>query len=149
MAVNSIQSEKIDVFLKSALERYVVDKEVFVFTDVYLQLNIHSGELNVLDDDDEILSNVVVEDWKGLEGRGSLAAIETFLREKLENMKKAGSLESLCLMKPYSFVWVDGEKETISELLLVDEQETFLIHDNLLSGLDEELDAFLKDLLEN
>jgi hypothetical protein len=51
-------------------------------------------------------------------------------------------------MKPYSFVLVDEDKETVAELLLVDEDETLLLNDELLKGLDEELDAFLKDLLE-
>ena len=57
-------------------------------------------------------------------------------------------MEKVALMKPYSFVWVDGDKETISELMVVDEEETMLISGELLKGLDEELNAFLKDLLE-
>ena len=50
-------------------------------------------------------------------------------------------------MKPFSFVLVDDDKETIAELLLLDD-DTLLINEELLKGLDEELDAFLKDLLE-
>ena len=42
---------------------------------------------------------------------------------------------------------VDEDKETISELLLVDD-DTLLVNDELLKGLDKELDDFLKDLLE-
>ena len=38
-------------------------------------------------------------------------------------------------------------KETIAELLLLDD-DTLLVNEELLKGLDEELDAFLKDLLE-
>lgn len=52
-------------------------------------------------------------------------------------------------MKPYSFVLVDEDRETVTELLLIDEEDTLLLNDELLKGLDEELDAFLKDLLEN
>ena len=33
-------------------------------------------------------------------------------------------------------------------ILLVDDEDTLLLNDELLKGLDEELDAFLKDLLE-
>ncbi len=51
-------------------------------------------------------------------------------------------------MKPYSFVLVDEDRETVAELLLVDDEDTLLLNDELLKGLDEELDAFLKDLLE-
>jgi hypothetical protein len=50
-------------------------------------------------------------------------------------------------MKPFSFVLVDDDKETIAELLLLDD-DTLLVNEELLKGLDEELDAFLKDLLE-
>ena len=42
---------------------------------------------------------------------------------------------------------VDDEKETVAELLLMDD-DTLLLDGELLKGLDEELDAFLKDLLE-
>ena len=50
-------------------------------------------------------------------------------------------------MMPFSFVLVDDDKETIAELLLLDD-DTLLVNEELLKGLDEELDAFLKDLLE-
>ena len=42
---------------------------------------------------------------------------------------------------------VDDEKETLAELLLMDD-DTLLVNDELLKGLDEELDEFLKKLLE-
>jgi hypothetical protein len=51
-------------------------------------------------------------------------------------------------MKPYSFVMVDAQKETLAELLMVDDEETMLLSGELLQGLDDELNAFLKDLLE-
>jgi hypothetical protein len=38
-------------------------------------------------------------------------------------------------------------KETIAELLLMDD-DTLLVNEELLKGLDEELDSFLKELLE-
>ena len=60
---------------------------------------------------------------------------------------KNGSFDKLTILKPYSFVLVDEDKETISELLLVDD-DTLLVNDELLKGLDKELDDFLKDLLE-
>lgn len=43
--------------------------------------------------------------------------------------------------------YVDEEKETVAELLLIDD-DTILVNDELLKGLDKELDDFLKDLLE-
>ena len=66
----------------------------------------------------------------------------------LNGFKEKKLLDSLSLLKPYSFVLVEDDKETVSELLLVDDEDTLLLSEDLLKGLDEELDAFLKDLLE-
>ena len=63
-------------------------------------------------------------------------------------LKDTGVLDKLAIMKPYSFVLVDEDRETVTELLLIDDEDTLLLNDELLKGLDEELDAFLKDLLE-
>ena len=62
-------------------------------------------------------------------------------------MKDAGDFDKVTILKPYSFVLVDEDKETVTELLLVDD-DTMLVNDELLKGLDEELDSFLKELLE-
>ena len=62
-------------------------------------------------------------------------------------MKNGGDFEKMTILKPYSFVLVDDEKETIAELLLMDD-DTLLVNEELLKGLDEELDSFLKELLE-
>ena len=62
-----------------------------------------------------------------------------------QNMKD--TLENLSLLKPYSFVLVDEDKETLCDLYLVDD-ETVIVDGELLKGLDEDLDDFLKKLLE-
>lgn len=142
-------NEMISAFVSKALERYVANDNAFIVTDVYLQPNLHSGELNILNDDDEILLSTTVEEWKDLNGNEGIAKVESSLRGILANMQKNGALDNVTLMKPYSFVLIDEKKETLAELLLVDDQETLLIHDGLLNGLDEELDMFLKELLES
>ena len=70
------------------------------------------------------------------------------LRKVLNQLREEGFLNTLKILNPYSFVLVDDEKETVADLMLVDEEETMFLNDELLKGLDEELDAFLKDLLE-
>ena len=63
-------------------------------------------------------------------------------------MKEKELLDNVVLMKPYSFTLVDEDKETVAELFLVDDDTLMLNDDELLKGLDEELDSFLKELLE-
>ena len=62
-------------------------------------------------------------------------------------MKNEVKFEKLTILKPFSFVLVDDDRETIAELLLMDD-DTLLVNEELLKGLDEELDSFLKELLE-
>lgn len=148
MNSNSLSFVSVAPLFEKALERYLADNgNNAVITDIYLQPNQDSGELVVLNDDDEVLASAVIEEWTGL-GEEFYPAVERMLREVLRKMQDAGSFDRLSLMKPYSFVLVDEDKETIADLLLVDDQETLLLHDGLLKGLDDELDAFLKDLLE-
>lgn len=134
--------------LKTALCQYASEGDETVVTDIHLQPNSESGELIIFDDDDQELSRTIINEWVEYESDDFYTVVEPILRAEVEALKESGKLEKLCLMKPYSFVLVDEDKETVAELLLVDEDDTLLLNDELLKGLDEELDAFLKDLLE-
>ena len=134
-------------FLQNALQRYQVESDVWSFTDFYLQPNSRTGELVLLNDDEEVLSCIVIEEWSSYEGVVFYEVVGRVLSDVLQSMQQDGFFEQLNLIKPYSFVLVDDDKENLIDLLLVDDQETLLLNDGLLSGLDEELDAFLKDLL--
>ena len=149
MSLNSLSLVSVKTVLEKALERFVVDGNNTVITDIYLQPKQDSGELVLLNDDDDVLASAVVEGWIDL-GDDFYPAVERVLRDVLKEMQDAASFDRLCLLKPYSFVLVDADKETIADLLLVDDQETLLLHDGmLLEGLDDELDAFLKELLDD
>lgn len=90
---------------------------------------------------------LTIDEWTAYEGDDFYEDAERIFRTVLCRMKENGSFDKLTILKPYSFVLVDEDKETISELLLVDD-DTLLVNDELLKGLDKELDDFLKDLLE-
>lgn len=116
-------------------------------TDIYLQPNTISGEFTIYDDDDRELASALIEEWLSREGQDIYRDCERVFRSILGKMKSNGEFDALSLIHPFSFVLVDEEKETVSELLLIDD-DTLLVNDELLKGLDKELDSFLKDLLE-
>ena len=74
--------------------------------------------------------------------------MEKSLRRILKDIDEVDPLENLAIWKPFSFVLVDDEGETVAELMLFDEDNTLLTQ-GLMQGLDEELDTFLKDLLSD
>ena len=145
--MGSIPETLLESFLRNALQRYKVESDVWAFTDFYLQPNSRTGELVMLNDDEEVLSCLVIEEWRNYEGVVFYEVVGRILSDVLQTMQQDGFFEQLNLIKPYSFVLVDDDKENLLELLLVDDQETLLLNGGLLSGLDEELNAFLKDLL--
>ena len=82
------------------------------------------------------------------EGDDFYENVERILSSLLCNMKNEGKFDKLTILKPFSFfILVDDDRETIAELLLMDD-DTLLVNEELLKGLDEELDSFLKELLE-
>lgn len=147
MNLSSSSSAAIKTSIEKVLGRYLGDGTQTTITDIYLQPKLETGELVLWNDDDEILGRVPVKEWKQVEG-DIYALVEPELRNILVAVQESGKLEHLSLLKPYSFVLVDEEKETITELLLVDDSETMFLSEELLQGLDDELNAFLKDLLE-
>lgn len=134
--------------LREAVDKYIVDGERTVVTDIHLQPKQDSGEFVIFNDDDEELSRTIIEEWVDYSEDDFYTIVERILRGEINALKDTGVLDKLAIMKPYSFVLVDEDRETVTELLLIDEEDTLLLNDELLKGLDEELDAFLKDLLE-
>ena len=134
--------------LREAVDKYIADGERTVVTDIHLQPKQESGELVIFNDDVEELSRTIIEEWVDYSEDDFYTIVERILRGEINALKDTGVLDKLAIMKPYSFVLVDEDRETVTELLLIDDEDTLLLNDELLKGLYEELDAFLKDLLE-
>lgn len=134
--------------IQEALGNYSSSKGENKVTDFYLQSDCQSGRLVLFDDEEVELASVIVNEWVDANPEDFYMDVEFSLKKVLNRLREMGVLEGLKVLKPYSFVLVDKEKETIADLLLVDDEETLFLNDELLKGLDDELNAFLKDLLE-
>jgi hypothetical protein len=134
--------------IQKALQTYASAGMAGSITDIYLQPNMESGELVIFNDDDQVLSSTVVNDWCNANPEDFYNGCELILKKVLNQLFNEGEFATLSIVKPFSFVLVDHEKETLAELLIVDEEETLFLTDELLKGLDDELNAFLKDLLK-
>ena len=115
-------------------------------TDLYFQVDRVTGTLTIFDDDDRELSQATIEEWKE-NTQEQPAAIEKTLRTELVQMQKVGLFDKMNILKPYSCTLVDENKETIVDLIYMDD-DTLVLDSELLKGLDEEMNEFLKQLLE-
>lgn len=137
----------LDEAIRQATGKYACGCEQVIVTDIHLQANQNSGEFSLFDDDDRELATTTIEEWMTYESDDFYENVERILSNLLCNLKEQGVFDNLSILKPFSFVLVDEDKETVAELLLIDD-DTLLVNEELLKGLDKELDAFLKDLLE-
>lgn len=137
----------IESSLKKAINKLLQVKEQPIISDIYLQVTV-AGEFVVYDDNDQEFARATIAEWVDCQEDVLIKESQELLTKLLNKQNELGAFNQLPLLKPYSFVLVDEEKETIADLLLMDD-DTMLLSEGLLQGLDEELDAFLKDLLEN
>ena len=138
----------IESAFRKSISRYMCGCGTAVLTDIYVQPNQETGELFLYNDEDEELVKENLEEFKNYQGEDFYTKVEKVLKLILNKLKEEGLFENLTIMKPYSFVLVDMDKETVSDLLLIDD-DTLVVDDELLKGLDKELDDFLQNLLEN
>jgi len=134
--------------LKKAIGKYTCGCEQTIVTDIHLQPNQNSGELTIFDDEDKELACINIEELANDDSDDFYEEMQHILQTLLSKLKEEGTFDRLAIMTPYNFVLVDEDKETVAELLIVDD-DTLIVNDDLLKGLDEELDTFLKDLLNN
>lgn len=131
--------------LKSLEKIYPAGKDSITLTDILLQVNPETGELVMMNDDDEVLAQNTIEEWIGEKDDTYYDSVVSVLRSSLEQLSE--TLEQLSILKPYSIVLVDEDKETITDLYVVDD-DTVIVGDELLKGLDEELDEFINHLMK-
>ena len=118
-----------------------------VLTDIHLWVNAYTGELRSYDDDDVELDRCVVEEWIKSSDEQFYEDIVPILRGCIENLRP--SIEKMSILQPFSFVLIDEDHETLQDLVIIDSEETIMLDNSLLDGLEEDLDAFLKQLLED
>ena len=147
MLLNPSSKAAIGEVLQKIIELYAGEEDQSVSTDFYFQPRRGKADLIVYNDEDEVVATVAIPEWKEAEGDSFYDEVRDILKDAIEEANGQGDLERLAVWMPYSFVLVDESRETICELLLVDD-DTLLVTDSLLKGLDEELNSFLEQLLQ-
>ena len=131
--------------IRKTIEKFPPTEEATLLTDIHLRVNQDTGELMSFDDDDNELNRCVVEQWIENKDDDFYQHVAATLRASL--LKQKEKIEQMSILKPYSFVLEDDDKETIEELYLVDD-DTVILQEELMAGLNKDLDDFLDHLLK-
>lgn len=138
--------QQIERFLKKVAQKFPSSEEdASVMTDIHVRVSQDSGELLAFDDDDQEITRCVVEQWIDNKEEDFYEEVAKMLRETLR--ANAQVTDNLGIIKPYSFVLEDDDKENLGELYLADD-DTVIVGGDLMESLDKDLDAFLEELLK-
>lgn len=143
MEANEQTLQQIERALRKAASKYNPDNDCYPLTDLYIQVKQDSGELLIFNDDDTELTRCVIEEWIGNGDEDFYAQIQPILTHTIEELKEV--TENVAILKPYSYVLIGEDKETIADLHIVD-NDTIIISENLMNGLGEDLEHFWEEL---
>ncbi len=147
MHLSNISKETIHDAVLQATEKAVSGNDYEVITDFHLILDTDTGNLSILDDNDTILTSVIIDEWSNFDTEDSLKTVASSLTAILRQMNKNGNFKNVNIFKPFSFVLEGDDREAVEELFIVDDDNVFLNGD-LLQNLDKDLDDFLDQLMK-
>ena len=140
--------QQVERFIRKVAQKFpaqLSEEDNTVLTDIHVRVSQDSGELLAFDDEDNEITRCVVEQWIDNKDENFYDEVAKTLRDIMR--KNSETIDNLGILKPYSFVLEDDDKENLGELYLADD-DTIIVGGDLMENLDSELDNFLDDLLK-
>ena len=137
--------QQVERAIRRIAQKFPPTEEADVMTDLHLCVSQESGEMIAFDDDDNEINRCVIEQWIDNKDEDFYKEIASLLRGQLIHLRSL--VEKMSILKPYSFVLEDDDREHIAELYLVDD-DIAIIGGELMEGLDKDLDDFFDELMK-
>lgn len=145
MKANEQTLQEVERAIRKVADKFPATEEASMLTDIHLRVNQETGELVAFDDDDNEINRCIVEQWIDNKDDTFYADAASTLRMVLNKYQQ--QIEAMSILKPYSFVLEDEEHESLEELYVVDD-DTVIIDEELMKGLDKDLTDFMNKLFE-
>jgi hypothetical protein len=146
MKANEQTQQQIERFINKIAQKFPMHGDkALLLTDIHIRVTQDSGEMLAFDDDDQEITRCVVEQWIENKDENFYDQVLLILRNQLKRHRN--TVDNLGILKPFSIVLENDDKENIGELYLADD-DTIIVSGDLMEGLDKELDDFFKDLMK-
>lgn len=136
--------QQIERFIKKTIQKFPKNEDTSLLTDIHIRVSQDSGEMISFDDDDKEITRCVIEQWINNTDENFYQDVTSTLQSTLHKFRDV--IDDMGIMKPYSFVLENEEKENISELYVSDD-DTVIIGGDLMANLNDDLNSFLTELL--
>lgn len=146
MKATDLTLQQVERAIRKVAEKFPVTNEASLLTDIHIRVSQDTGELLAFDDDDNEINRCVIEQWIDNKDDNFYHNVAAIVRKVLVNQKKM--IEEMSILKPFSFVLENDDKEVVEELYLVDD-DIVILDEELMANLDKDLDSFLDKLLKD
>ena len=137
--------QQIERFVKKIAQKFPQSQEASQLTDIHIRVTQESGEMMAFDDDENEITRCVVEQWIDNKDEDFYDQVLLIMRNQFKRLRKI--IDDFGILKPYSLVLENDDKESMGELYLADD-DTVIVSGDLMEGLDKELDDFFNDLMK-
>ena len=135
--------QQIERAIRKVADKFPNNTEDSVLTDIHLRVTQETGELVAFNDDDNEITRCIIEQWIDNKDEDFYDQIAVILRNIFKRVHS--EVDNLGIIKPYSFVLENDDKENVAELYIADD-DTVIIGGDLMAGLEKDLDDFINDL---
>ena len=135
---------QVERVINKIAQKYPKGDEVSVLTDIHIRVSQDTGEMLAFDDDEQEITRCVVEQWIDSKDENFYTSIAHILQNSLRKLSEV--VDGMGILKPYSFVLENDDKDHVAELYLSDD-DTIIIGGDLMQNLDKDLDAWMKEIL--
>ena len=135
---------QVERVINKIAQKYPKGDEVAVLTDIHIRVSQDTGEMLAFDDDEQEITRCVVEQWIDSKDENFYTSVAHILQNSLRKLSEV--VDGMGILKPYSFVLENDDKDHVAELYLSDD-DTIIIGGDLMQNLDKDLDAWMKEIL--
>lgn len=145
MTATEQTKQSLERFFNKIAQKLPSCDEPSLMSDIHVRVSQESGDVMAFDDDENEITRCVVEPWIDNKEEDFYDKVTSQLRQQMTAMSQV--VEGLGVMKTYSYVLEDDDKDSIAELYVVDD-DTIIVGGDLMDGLDEDLDHFFNQLMD-
>lgn len=132
--------------IKDAVTQFSTSHKEEHLSDLYIYFNEEEMTLSFYDDVERLLHTITVETIMDKE-QAVYEELKNTLKLNFHKLEKEKYFDADYIFKPFAANLVDEHFMVLEELIFIDD-ETLKLDNDLLVGLDDELNDFLKKLME-
>ena len=151
MGTSAAQIQSIlETLFMTAIDKMIKSVNGNYISDIYVQADQETGELQIYDEEEALVDKTVIFDWVNNTEEEDVFArrVSDVVRSVLTGLVSKNVFDNPRFIKPLSVSLTDESFVVIEELLFLDD-ENLRLDDPLLKDLDADLDEFLSKLLSD